>query len=238
MLSLRIGIVYCFLNLINHKRYVGSAKSGQHRFYNYWNDFKKNKCHNRYLFGAFLKYGAENFKVIILEEVYHIENDTTEWFHARLLHAEQFWMDYYASWDPKYGYNICPFANSRLGTKQSKISREKISKGVSGKNNPMYRKRYYGEDNPFYGKHHSEKTKRKIRKARKTQKFSKATRKKLRDSSAKRWANPEERKKTSANSKRWVKEHPEEFAVIRKKGVKIQHSNWILRTLGCADLID
>jgi len=130
MLSLRIGLIYCFLNLINRKRYIGGTKSGRGRFNDYRLGFAKGKCHSILLQRAFLKYGAENFRVIILEEIPHIENDTVEWFKARLLYAEQFWMDYYASWARECGYNISPTAGSPLGLKRSKKTKEKISKSL------------------------------------------------------------------------------------------------------------
>lgn len=60
--------------------------------------------------------------------------------------------------------------NPRTGQKHSESSKEKMRKprpSISGKNNPMYGVRLCGPDNPFYGRTHSEKTKRLIGEANK-----------------------------------------------------------------------
>ena len=51
----------------------------------------------------------------------------------------------------------------KIGIKHTKEQNELQSKRMSGKNNPMYGQT--GEKSPFYGKHHSEETKRKMSKS-------------------------------------------------------------------------
>ena len=223
MLSLRIGIVYCFLNLINRKRYIGSTKNSRDRFYGYWRGFKNGKCHNFLLQRAFLKYGADAFKVIILEEV-PVENDTTEWFKARLLYAEQFWMDYYASWARECGYNISSTAGSPLGVKWSKESKKKQSKVQKKRwEDPNERKKVSEStkkvwEDPKLRKKQSKAQIRRWMDPKQRKKMSKVAKKVWKDSKLRRkqrnttteyWKEPTKKEEASKKLKKYFKDHPE-----------------------------
>ena len=51
----------------------------------------------------------------------------------QLVSAEQWWIDFYESYDPAYGYNIEPSADSSLGRACREQTREKISKANAGR---------------------------------------------------------------------------------------------------------
>ena len=88
---------------------------------------------------------------------------------------EIYWIKYF---DPRF--NFTPGGDGvgsgenhpRYGKKHSEESRKKISRAMSGKNNPMYGKTgknnpFYGKNNPFYGKKHTKQARKKMSEARK-----------------------------------------------------------------------
>lgn len=56
------------------------------------------------------------------------------------------------------GYNTSSYSNTHY--ERTEEHRKKISESLSGENNPMFG--MTGKNNPFYGKHHSEKTRKKL----------------------------------------------------------------------------
>jgi hypothetical protein len=80
--------------------------------------------------------------------------------------------------------NNTPYSD-RNGFKASDTTRKKLSKLHKGKvisesHRLIISQRMSGENNPFYGKNHSEETRDKIREARKTQEISDVTKEKMR----------------------------------------------------------
>jgi group I intron endonuclease len=118
--------VYCWLNRVNGKRYVGSAsKSLLSRLRGYRKVLRKGKCHNRYFLRAWLKHGSRAFVFQVLERCPPEE----------CLVREQFWLNHYRAAEPKFGYNICPTAGSTLGLKFGPLSerqRVEISQRMMG----------------------------------------------------------------------------------------------------------
>jgi group I intron endonuclease len=108
--------VYVIRNLVNGKVYVGSAalhfdvRKGYHL-----PRLRKGTHENTYLQRAWNKYGESNFQFEVLETC----------SPDRCLVREQHWMDFYGSYDRRYGYNICPVAGSVRGTKWSDERRRK-----------------------------------------------------------------------------------------------------------------
>lgn len=155
----KLSGIYLIQNKINKKAYIGSSKNvlirwrDGHRLY-----LRKNKHYNTYLQYAWNKDGESNFSFFIL--FYCPENELLDW--------EQFFIDRFQSADRRFGYNIAPKANRsqiseetrlkfsqvRLGKKHSEETKKKISL-----NNFFRGKHRYGKENPFYGKHFSEKSK-------------------------------------------------------------------------------
>ena len=129
------GCIYLWTNLINGKHYVGQTVN----FYQRIQRYKKGLI-NSYMKEDIDKYGMENFKVEILERIEDISNEDF------LTEREQYWMDYYQSYDLEKGYNIFDVAGNVCYLKRSDTIKE----------------RFCGEGNGMYGKHHSDETKRKI----------------------------------------------------------------------------
>ena len=107
--------VYCWLNRVNGKRYVGSsAKSILKRMRKHRQDLSTGRHYNRHLQSAWNKYGSRKFAFVILERC-----DSED-----CIVREQYWMDKYQSANPRFGYNIAPKAGSTLGVKLGKPTRE------------------------------------------------------------------------------------------------------------------
>jgi hypothetical protein len=107
--------VYMFKNIINGKKYIGSAVDFKDRLTFYFSakaleNYLKNS--QSYIYNALLKYGYSNFSLTILE---YCDKE-------KCLERE----DYYLSTE-KHEYNILSKAGSRLGSKHSKQTKTKIS---------------------------------------------------------------------------------------------------------------
>lgn len=74
-----MGYIYCIINLINEKKYVGKTTySITKRFQEHCRDSKKERCERRPLYDAMNKYGIENFVVKELIECPNDELDSYE----------------------------------------------------------------------------------------------------------------------------------------------------------------
>lgn len=167
--------IYRYTNLINGKRYIGQSINIEKRYgAHLW--FAENKSDSElpYFERAIKKYGIDNFRFEILEFCTPDElND-----------LETYWIDYYqtccvsTTYDG-YGYNLTTGGGSSSGYKlfydvwnkgktgvytEEQIKR--ISDGtIKGMHKPEHWENYinsiknrnmYGENNPFFGKHHTQ----------------------------------------------------------------------------------
>lgn len=102
--------IYAIRNLVNGKRYVGSAVYLTGRFCDHRKRLRLGKHHSIKLQRAWDKYGEENFSFEVLE----IVADKTA-----LIEAEQKWMEFYNAACPRRGYNVSPTAGNCIGVKHS-----------------------------------------------------------------------------------------------------------------------
>ena len=179
--------IYSITNTINNKRYIGISQDYKNRKRVHEWAMKNNKHNNIKLQRAVLKYGYNNFKFEILEE---IETDD----RIEALTLENKYIIKYNSF--KNGYNqsegfegstLQKYSKERLekmrvnmlgntiweGRKHTEETKSRISKGNKGKKVSLKSRQkmsearkgnFLKEDNPFYGKEHTEETKSKIRK--------------------------------------------------------------------------
>ena len=110
--------IYRIINLINNKVYIGSAISFRKRWNTHLYDLLNNKHHSILLQRAWDKNGENTFKFEIIEEIVDL---------TKLIEREQFWLDYYKSYDPEKGYNVGTIAGSRLGVKHSDETKKLFS---------------------------------------------------------------------------------------------------------------
>lgn len=130
--------IYKITNKINNKVYIGKSTNIEDRWKNgHISKLNKNKHDNDHLQFSWNKYGQHNFEFSIIEEC------TEELLNKR----EIYWIDYYKSYNPEYGYNMTYGGD---GGKPTEETKQKISKSLIGK--------MAGEKHPMYGKKHSEQT--------------------------------------------------------------------------------
>ena len=139
--------VYCLVNLINGHIYIGSSVNLAVRMSNYLNTtyLKNKKNNNMPIIQALLKYGQENFTVLIVEYV-DIEN---------LSVRETFYITHLLPY-----YNVLKQGYSSLGYKHTEATKQLLSelaknKVHSDKTKALISKALVGENNPFYNKSHS-----------------------------------------------------------------------------------
>ena len=141
--------IYIYINKINGHTYVGKAKNFNIRYKQHITSSqnKKIKDYNYPIHNAIRKYGIENFEIKILAE--NIPEEKIDDY-------EKFFIKRYKSLRTQNGYNIADGGqggNNIAGKTEEEM--EEIRQKQSEANK--------GENNPFYGKHHSEETKKKIR---------------------------------------------------------------------------
>lgn len=157
--------IYQLKNTVNEKTYIGQAQNILNRF----NDHRRNRnghllyrdCH---LYRAIKKYGWQKFEISVLERVDDI---------SLLNEREIFWIN-----ELNPAYNMKDGGDCARGWHHTEEAKRKMSETKS--------KQYLGKNNPFYGKTHSEKTKKKIAEASKNRKHSEETKLKMRA-----WYKPE-----------------------------------------------
>ena len=160
--------IYLWTNLVNGKKYVGQTTCFHRRMKTYRHTYP-----NAYMEHAVNKHGLDNFDITILERDVPLD---------KLDEREQYWLDYYQSYDADKGYNICKVAGTTEGVTHTEEWCQKHSEWLkdkwatdedyrkfwhdkmSGENNYFYGKDFSGELNPMYGKHHSQTTKDKLSK--------------------------------------------------------------------------
>lgn len=113
--------IYCFINKVNGKFYIGSSVNLKKRVYDYFSKSYYKKSENTIIQKAILKYGLANFELAILETS---NNSDTE----GLLSREQFFIN---SMKPEY--NILKIAGNSLGYKHTPESIAKIRKDALGR---------------------------------------------------------------------------------------------------------
>jgi group I intron endonuclease len=139
--------VYCLLNLINGNIYIGSSVNIANRMKNYSNTayLKQKKNKSMPIIQALLKYGKENFAVLIVEHVSPKKLTIRETFYILEL------LPY---------YNVLKQGYSSLGYKHTEDTKHMLSELAknrkhSDKTKALISKALIGENNPFYNKNHS-----------------------------------------------------------------------------------
>lgn len=212
------GVIYCYTNMINGKKYIGQTFREIDRKQEH-----KNKVPKAYFHQAIKKYGWDNFKYEILYKRNFIDIET---LHISLNLMEIYYINKYNTSNNYFGYNRTN-GGSIVFTDEL---RKKISEGLVGENNPFYGKHHSEEQrekwsierkgkhnyfvNPNKGKHLSEETKQKIGDFFRGRKLTEEVKQKLKDG----WT-PEKRKKQSEkykgeNGTFYGKHHSEESKQI------------------------
>ena len=114
--------IYCIINKINGKCYIGSAINLQKRNKVHFQELKSNRHYNSYLQNVYNKYSLEFLGFVILE---YVEKE-------KLIEKEQYYLDLFESYKSVNGYNLCPNAGSILGLNRGDEFRRKMSIASKG----------------------------------------------------------------------------------------------------------
>jgi group I intron endonuclease len=115
--------IYKILNKLTGKIYLGSAFDFNRRFTRHKRLLNYNKHPNKLLQASWNLHGEEAFEFIIIEY----------WSKITLIEREQFWLDWYKSYNKDIGYNICKIADNRTGILHSEEAKKKMSIAQIGK---------------------------------------------------------------------------------------------------------
>lgn len=114
----RCGI-YCVINKVNNKRYIGKSVNIYERIRAHINLLnKKSKNENAHFINSWWKYGRDNFEYIVLEDC--LKDDDI------LKERELYWIEHYNSTNRDVGYNFRK--DSITGIIISEETRLKLSK--------------------------------------------------------------------------------------------------------------
>lgn len=187
---MQIGYIYIIRNKENEKFYLGSTKDPYKRKLRHFNELRKDKHHSIHLQRAFNKYGEENFEFIIIETCIFTNYIIRE---QNLLNNLDFKDCYNVSSTSSGGDFISNHPERERLIKEATERLRNCTKPLPkfGKDNPNWKggKKEYcpncgqemtigantcskcrdksGENNPFFGKTHSEETKLKISESKK-----------------------------------------------------------------------
>jgi group I intron endonuclease len=114
--------IYKIEHVASGRVYVGSAIDINRRWRLHKSDLGRNCHHSPYLQNCWNKHGSLDFAFSIIEAAPR----------EHLIVREQFWLDYFKSYEPATGFNILAKAGSALGYKLSEESRKKISLSKQG----------------------------------------------------------------------------------------------------------
>lgn len=121
--------IYCIINKINNKKYIGQTVDLDRRIYDHKRLLKKNEHKNIYLQREFNKYGEENFIIEVIEKC-----DI-----KKLDDRECYWISKYKTMNNDEGFNM------EGGGNKNKIISEASRQKKVGINNPMYGKKISNE---------------------------------------------------------------------------------------------
>jgi group I intron endonuclease len=131
-----IGI-YKITNIVNNKCYIGQSSDLAQRLRRHIKTLINGTNQNTHLQNAYKKYGLGSFVIEIIEECRKEELDE----------REIFWIDYYKSYDPEYGYNKTKGGTG--GNGYLEVASEEYRQKIKVKTSENKK----GERNPIYGAH-------------------------------------------------------------------------------------
>ena len=163
-MSEKICGIYKITNKINGKVYIGQSQDICKRWHEHKNNIKRERYSHVLLYKAFIKYGIDNFIFEIVEKCE--ENSLSE---REIYYIDKFRS--YVGFDDSNGYNMTLGGEGIRGAERTIEWRLHLSeghKGISTWNKgkkyslPHMKGKFAGKNNPFFGRHHTEETRRKL----------------------------------------------------------------------------
>ena len=202
--------IYIYTNLINNKKYVGqTVRSLYDRHKQRMTDcFNKNKhCYKQPFYRAIRKYGIENFKLEVLRQDLETQ--------CLLNLFECYYIKKYNTMiNGGYGYNISNGgSNGNTFAGKSEEEMNEIRRKMSNNN---WMKKISPEETPFYGKHHTDESKRKIGDAHKGKHLTEEHKRKTSNTMNSR-SDEEKEKWRNKIKKTWNSKSQEEIDEIKNR---------------------
>lgn len=205
--SKSFGIIYCYINEINSKCYVGQTvdfeKRKREHLYR-----AKNSIHNMCFYNAIRKYGIDNFRWEILCEC----NSKEE-----LNEMEKYYIKLYNTKAPN-GYNLTDGGEGMFGFKHTDKAKKKMSESHVGIKRTDETKKKISET--CKGNKHTDDTKKKISESKRGHSVSINTRKKISKTLKEVLTDEDKRKIGENSSKIYEITYPDGKTVIIK-GLKL-----------------
>ena len=198
---MKIQGIYKIINCINGKVYIGQSIDIEKRFKEHKYNIKTNIKHP--LYKAIRKYDVGNFEFIIIE---HVIDDN------ELNKREQYYLDYFKSYNSKYGYNICKESTTTRGYKHTDKTKQKFSEKHKGKK--LSEEHIQAIVKFQTGRKHTEECKRKISEGNKGKIISKEQRQKRSEMAKKQWSDPLNRENLSKIKNDLYKNNPKIKKII------------------------
>ena len=216
-------IIYCHINKINQKKYIGQTCQKPTKR---WGYNGKNYEHNLYFYNAIQKYGWDNFQHIILEQNILTQEQANK--------REKYWIKIYHSNDKEYGYNLTDGGNSNYSFNEQ--TRQKISNNLKifYQTHPIAKQQQIDHLNNIrslikYSKQHnqhisqalkgrklSEQHKKKISQAHKGKKLSQETKRKISEGNKGKKLSQETKRKISESNKGKIHGHQSQETIQKK----------------------
>lgn len=108
--------IYMWENIKTGKVYIGSSSNIRLRYNVHVSRLKQGNHWNSYLQNSWNIHSLNSFKFTIIENC----------IEANLLIREQYWMNFYKSFNRNFGYNVNSIAGRTTGYRHTKESKEKI----------------------------------------------------------------------------------------------------------------
>lgn len=150
--------VYAHINKLNGKIYFGQTTNIKQRWSSNGRQYKRKTVKQTHFYNSIIKYRWNNFYHIIIEQnLSHEKADLLESYLIKTFDTQ----------NTKLGYNLKSGGSHGKHTEETKrkistIVKEKMTKDVITKL-LKNRKSMKGENNPFYGKHHTEETRKHLK---------------------------------------------------------------------------
>lgn len=134
-----VGTVYCFINNVNNKLYIGETVKSSYNE-RITEHYSKSKTINNYFYKAIRKYGWNNFSVIILFQTEVMDNtdENKKILNDIVNEKEVYYINKYNTIDHTKGYNLTDGGDGVVNYKFSEESRSKMSEKRSGENHWNY----------------------------------------------------------------------------------------------------
>lgn len=173
----KISGIYCIEDTRNYKKYIGQSKDINTRFGGHKSKLKRNCHENQHLQNIYNKYGMDVFNFYVIKEC---PIDCLD-------EQETYYIDFYKTINPEFGYNIEKGGNkppSQLGVKQTEETKTKRAEKLKGRKKTDEEKKKIseskkGKPNNRKGATQTEESKKKMSDSKKGKKMSDEARKNM-----------------------------------------------------------